>query len=151
MKTTILAMGKLKGSEAELCQEYLKRLKGDVVVMEMAAPKSLQSAQTQKIEESLFLKALTVRSFVVLCDERGKDLASREFAAKLPAWRERGAGAVTFIIGGADGVTDAIRARAGFTLGFGRATWPHRLVRVMLLEQLYRAQQIDAGHPYHRD
>jgi 23S rRNA (pseudouridine1915-N3)-methyltransferase len=58
---------------------------------------------------------------------------------------------VTFIIGGASGVTDKVRAVVQATLGFGKLTWPHRLVRVMLLEQLYRAQQIASGHPYHRD
>lgn len=148
--TLILAIGKLRGAEAELCAEYLKRLKGEIVVREIAAPKSLPPGAAQKAEAELLLKAIPPKSFVVLLDERGKDLSSREFAAKLESWLTQRDG-LAFIIGGADGVTDGVRARADFTLGLGRATWPHRLARVMLLEQLYRAQQINAGHPYHRD
>lgn len=151
MKTTVLALGKLRGAEAEWCAEYLKRLKGDTVVREMAASKNLPPAETQKAEADLLLKAIPPKSFVVLCDERGKDLTSRELAAKIASWQEQGHSDLVFLIGGADGVTDDVRQRAQFTLGFGRATWPHRLVRVMLLEQIYRAQQINAGHPYHRD
>jgi 23S rRNA (pseudouridine1915-N3)-methyltransferase len=148
-KLTILAIGKLRGAEAEWCAEYLKRLKNEVTVKEFAAPKSLPPDATQKAEAELLLKAIPPKAFAVLLDERGKDMASREFAAKIAAWNEQNS-EVVFIIGGADGVTGTIRARANFTLSFGRATWPHRLVRVMLLEQIYRARQINAGHPYHR-
>jgi len=151
LKTLILAIGKLRGFEAEWCAEYQKRLKGDVAVKEMAASKNLAPAETQRAEADLLLEALPPKSCVVLLDERGKDMPSRDFAAKIKNWQEQGLSHLVFLIGGADGVTDEVRAKAGFTLGFGRLTWPHRLVRVMLLEQLYRAQQINAGHPYHRD
>ncbi len=151
MKISILAVGKAKGAEAEWSAEYLKRMGGAVVVREFAASKSLPPADTQKAEAQLLLKALPPKAFVVLLDERGKDLTSRDFSAKLSSWQDSGIGDLVFIIGGADGVTDNIRAHANFTLGFGRLTWPHRLVRVMLLEQIYRAKQIIAGHPYHRD
>lgn len=150
MKTLILALGKLRGGEAEWCDEYLKRLKGSVAVKEMAVSKNLPPAETQKTEADLLLAAIPPKSFVVLLDERGKDMSSRDFAAKMSSWQEQGANLV-FLIGGADGVTDKVRSVAQFTVGFGKLTWPHRLVRVMLLEQLYRAQQIIAGHPYHRD
>jgi 23S rRNA (pseudouridine1915-N3)-methyltransferase len=151
MKTTILAIGKLRGPEAEACAEYQKRLKGDVVIREMAASRNLPPAETARAEAVLLLKAVPPKSFVVLLDERGKDMSSREMAAKIKGWQEQGIANLVFLIGGADGVTDEVRQRANFTLGFGRLTWPHRLARVMLLEQLYRAQQINAGHPYHRD
>lgn len=143
MKILILAVGKLRGDEASWCDEYVKRLKGQVTVKEL-------STGTQKTENEHILKALPDKGVIILCDERGKDLSSRDFAAKIEKWQET-ASNLTFIIGGADGVTDAVRQRAAFILGFGKATWPHRLVRIMLLEQLYRAQQINAGHPYHRD
>ena len=142
MKLIILAIGKLKGPEAELCAEYQKRIKSNLTVKEL-------SGGTQKEEGAALLKAIPERVFVVLCDERGKDLSSREMAEKYAAWTARDA--LVFLIGGADGVTDEVRKRADFVLGLGRKTWPHRLVRVMLLEQIYRAQQINAGHPYHRD
>jgi len=151
MKIAVLAIGKARGVEAEWCAEYLKRLGASVAVHEFAAPKSLPPDQTQKTEAQLLLKAIPPKSFIVLLDERGKDLTSRDFAGKLSTWQDQGVNDLVFIIGGADGVTDDIRAKANFTLGFGRLTWPHRLVRVMLLEQIYRAKQIIAGHPYHRD
>ena len=150
MKTAILAIGKARDAEAEWGAEYLKRLKGEVAVKEFTAPKGLPPAETQKAEAEKLLKAVPPKAFVVLLDERGKDMGSRDFAVKLKSWQERGSD-IVFLIGGADGVTDEVRKRADFMLGFGRLTWPHRLARVMLLEQLYRAQQINAGHPYHRD
>jgi len=151
MKTAVLAIGKARGPEAEWLAEYLKRLGKDVCVQEFVMSKSLPSAEAQKAEGMRLLKAIPEKSFVVLLDERGKDITSREFAAKLSAWQDQGVGNLIFIIGGADGVTDDVRAKANFVLGFGRLTWPHKLVRVMLLEQIYRARQILAGHPYHRD
>src|ERR1700733_14467673 len=112
----------------------------------MAVSKSLPQAETQKAEVELLLKAIPAKSFVVLLDERGRDLSSRDFAAKMKGWHEQSFANLVFLIGGADGVTDSVCEGADFTLGLGHATWPHRLVRVMLLEQLYRAQQINAGH-----
>jgi len=140
MTVTILAIGKLRGADAGLCAEYQKRMKG-VLVKELPTG-------TQKSENEALMKALPAKAFLVLCDERGKDLSSVELAGKLAAWRERQG--LAFVIGGADGLNDNLRARADFILSFGRKTWPHRLARVMLLEQLYRARQINAGHPYHR-
>ena len=151
MKTTILAIGKARGVEVEWCDEYLKRLGKTVVVKEMAVSSSLPDAEAQKAEAELLLKAIPDKAIVVALDERGRDMSSRDFAAKMTVWQEQGMADLVFIIGGADGLTDKVRARADFMLGFGRLTWPHRLVRVMLLEQIYRARQIIAGHPYHRD
>ena len=149
MKISVLAIGKLRGPETEWCAEYLKRMGNEVVVKEMAASKALAPEQVQKAEAELLLKAIPEKAWVVLLDERGKDMTSRDFAAQFAKWQEQAA--IAFIIGGADGVTDEVRKRAHVTIGFGRLTWPHRLVRVMLLEQIYRARQINAGHPYHRD
>ncbi|MDD3371381.1 MAG: 23S rRNA (pseudouridine(1915)-N(3))-methyltransferase RlmH [Alphaproteobacteria bacterium] len=151
MKISVLAIGKARGVDAEWGAEYLKRLGPSVSVREFAASKALPPAETQKAEAALLLKAIPPKSFVVLLDERGKDMQSRELAAKMAQWQEGASGDLVFLIGGADGVTDEIRAKANFVLGFGKLTWPHKLVRVMLLEQIYRARQILAGHPYHRD
>ncbi|MDX2028797.1 MAG: 23S rRNA (pseudouridine(1915)-N(3))-methyltransferase RlmH [Alphaproteobacteria bacterium] len=150
MKIAVLAIGKMGAAETTLCDEYLKRMKGKISVKEVASPKNLPPAQTQKAEAEKILASLPAKAYAILLDERGKDLTSREFASKLDRWKEQNADLV-FIIGGADGVTEDVRKRANFTLGFGKLTWPHRLVRVMLLEQIYRAAQISAGHPYHRD
>jgi len=144
MKLTLVAVGKVRGAYGEMAAEYAKRLSGSLAVRELSAP-------TQKAEGAAILASLPVKATVVLLDERGKDLTSRELADKIASWQDGGAGEVVFVIGGADGVTDEVRARADFTLGLGRKTWPHKMVRVMLIEQLYRAQQINSGHPYHRD
>lgn len=144
MKTHILAIGRLRGSYADLCAEYVKRLTEPVTVKEL-------TATTHEAEGKALLNALPAKAFVVLLDERGKDLSSRELAGKLAAWKDRGVRDLAFVIGGADGLTEAVKAKADFVLGLGCKTWPHKLARVMLLEQLYRAQQINAGHPYHRD
>lgn len=144
MKWTILAIGKLRGAYAELWDEYAKRLTSGVTVREL-------TAKTQKAEAAALLAVIPEKAFVVLLDERGKDLSSREWADNVKAWQEQGLSEIVFIIGGADGLTEDVKARGQFTLGLGRKTWPHKLARVMLIEQLYRAQQINAGHPYHRD
>jgi 23S rRNA (pseudouridine1915-N3)-methyltransferase len=102
-------------------------------------------------EAGLLLQALPESGPVIAMDERGDDISSQAFASLLADWRDRGEPTCGFAIGGADGLDETIRDRATRTLRFGRATWPHMLARVMVVEQLYRAQQILAGHPYHRD
>ena len=87
---------------------------------------------------------------VVLLDSRGDNLDSIGLATQLAKWRANGRPAIVFLIGGADGLAANLREKAELRVSFGAATWPHQLVRVMLLEQLYRATTILAGHPYHR-
>ena len=82
-------------------------------------------------------------------DERGDNIDSAAFAAHLGRWRDDSADAA-FVIGGADGLSPELRRKAKVRLAFGQATWPHQFVRIMLLEQLYRAATILSGHPYHR-
>ena len=86
----------------------------------------------------------------VLLDEKGKNLGSEEFAAILGRWRDDGMRECRFVIGAADGHSDDERASADLLVSFGKATWPHLLARAMLMEQLFRATAILAGHPYHR-
>ncbi len=87
----------------------------------------------------------------VVLDERGQQVSSTEFARVLERWRDDGVREARFLIGAADGHEDALRASADLVLGFGPMTWPHMLARVMLVEQLWRATSIAAGHPYHRE
>lgn len=86
----------------------------------------------------------------VLLDERGIAMTSEDFAALLGRWRDEGVRETRFMLGAADGHSDADRGAADLLLAFGPATWPHMLARAMLMEQLYRAATILAGHPYHR-
>ena len=88
---------------------------------------------------------------LVALDERGKPQESKDFAAKLGAWRDEGIQTTVFVIGGAGGLSNAVRERADLMISFGKQTWPHMLARAMLAEQLFRATTILAGHPYHRE
>lgn len=101
-------------------------------------------------EADLLAKAVPAGALLVTLDERGKVLSSPEFAAQLARWRDDGRQDVAFVIGGADGIAPGLRDRAAFSISFGRMVWPHMLVRVMLVEQLYRAATILGGGPYHR-
>jgi 23S rRNA (pseudouridine1915-N3)-methyltransferase len=87
---------------------------------------------------------------LVVLDEGGKAVTSLDFAAQLGAWRDGGQPGLAIVIGGADGLDPTVRARADLIFAFGAATLPHGLVRVLALEQLYRAMTILSGHPYHR-
>ena len=102
-------------------------------------------------EAELILAALPAGARLVALDEHGANWSSRELAERLAAWRDQGTATLAFAIGGAEGLGRAVIQRADAILSLGAMTWPHLLVRGMLLEQLYRAQQILAGHPYHRD
>jgi 23S rRNA (pseudouridine1915-N3)-methyltransferase len=101
-------------------------------------------------EAELLGRAIPAGAVLVTLDERGKVMSSPDFAGLLARWRDGGRQDVAFVIGGADGIDPALRARSDFALSFGAMVWPHLLVRVMLAEQLYRAATILAGGPYHR-
>lgn len=154
MKVTVCAVGRLrKGPEQALVGDYLDRFNkagraigfGQASIIEVEDKKNLG----MEAEAVLLERAIPAGSVLVTLDERGDLVSSPEFAAKLGGWRD-GARDVAFVIGGADGITPGLRARADWSLSFGRMVWPHMLVRVMLAEQLYRAGQILAGTPYHR-
>lgn len=145
MRVTTLAIGRARGPVADLCAEYAGRLTWPFTLKELE-PKPA----TQARESAALLAALPEGARVVVCDERGKNLSSQQFADRLSGWQDDGVRDVAFLLGGADGHSDEIRKRADLILGFGQLTWPHMLARIMLLEQIYRAQQIIAGHPYHR-
>lgn len=150
MKITVAAIGKAKrGPEMALVDEYLKRIPWRVDLKEFEI-KSARDARTRITREAeALLGAVPTGAVVIALDERGKAENSAAFAARLGKWRDQGR-ALTFLIGGADGHSDAVRARADHLLAFGPATWPHMLVRVLLAEQLFRAHTILSGHPYHR-
>ena len=154
MKVTICAVGKLrKGPELDLIGDYLDRFGkagrgmglGPATVIEVEDKRNLG----MEAEAVLLERALPAGAVLVTMDERGEVVSSPEFATRLGAWRD-GARDVAFVIGGADGIAPGLRAKANWSLSFGRMVWPHMLVRVMLAEQLYRAGQILAGTPYHR-
>lgn len=140
----IIAVGRMKNSPYALAwQDYLKQITCPVTLHELDVR---QDQEHKKISEKIRNDA-----YVFALDERGKSLSSRDFAGRLQNLMDQARPCIQFIIGGADGLNDEIRNRADFLLSFGIQTWPHMMVRVMLIEQIYRARQISAGHPYHRD
>ena len=153
MRIIISAIGKLKKNtpEYELINSYLKRMKWSVVIKEYEAKKALEGEVLKNTEAELLLSGLPSKAKRVVLDEHGEILSSREFAEKLRVWQNNGVDTVAFLIGGADGHGKAIKKSADVTLSFGRMTLPHFLMRAVLSEQIYRAQTILEGHPYHRD
>ncbi|RMB07892.1 23S rRNA (pseudouridine1915-N3)-methyltransferase [Eilatimonas milleporae] len=153
MRITIIAVGRLgAGPEKTLLDSYVKRLRWPVTVQEIDIRKPhLDAGQRKKLEGERILAAVPAGAAVLALDERGKQMTSPAFAKKIDGWALAGFNGLACIIGGADGLSDAVRDRADLTLALGALTWPHMLVRAMLAEQLYRAWSITAGHPYHRD
>ena len=135
----IVARGRIgRSPEAELVQRYAKRLSWPFKVTELP-------------DAGGKLPPIDPQTKLVLLDETGDVLPSRDIAATLGRWRDDGVREARFMIGAADGFDDAERAGADLLLSFGRATWPHLLARAMLAEQLWRATSILANHPYHRE
>ncbi len=138
MKLHVIARGKIgRSPEAELVERYAKRITWPLALTELPEAGSIPPA------------AVTP-SRTVLLDERGEQLGSEDLAGLLEQWREDGTREARFVIGAADGHSRVQREQADLLFAFGRATWPHLMARAMLLEQLYRATSILAGHPYHR-
>lgn len=152
MRIIIAAVGRLRDTPSRtLFDDYSKRLVWPSVVREVELKRALPPDQGRAEEGRLLLEAIGERATVIALDEHGTDWTSAEFARRVGAWRDDGLAELAFAIGGADGHAPALLKRAVAIVAFGKMTWPHRLARVMLVEQIYRAQQIIAGHPYHRE
>lgn len=159
MRITIAAVGRLRsGPERELVALYLERARplgrrAGISVIEMREhPESTAATpELRRAEEAGRLVAgLSSSAAVVVLDESGRSLTSAEFARHLQHLAGQGTGETAFLLGGPDGHDQDLRERAGLALAFGSMTWPHRLARVMLAEQIYRAVTILVNHPYHR-
>lgn len=155
MKVHICAVGRLRsGPEAALIDDYTTRFDRTGRAFGLG-PLSMHQVEDKKgggmkAEADLLDRAIPRGALICTMDERGRLMSSPDFAAKLATWRDTGTQDVAFVIGGADGIDPSLRARADFSLSFGKMVWPHMLARAMLSEQLYRAASILAGSPYHR-
>ena len=158
MRLSIHAIGKMRaGPEASLTQDYLKRARDmgrqlgftGPDFFEFEPPRGLAGRARTNKEADWLLNTAGDGPLIAL-DERGKNVSSEDFAATLAKLRDDGAKQTSLVIGGADGHAGAVRDKALHILSFGKATWPHMLVRAMLAEQLYRTMTILSGHPYHR-
>jgi 23S rRNA (pseudouridine1915-N3)-methyltransferase len=151
MQITVAAVGRARpGPERALFDHYRQRLSWSLTLKEVEEKRPLTVIERMGREAEMLLAAVPAGAVVVALDERGGPISSEDFAARLGTWRDQGRARVAFLIGGADGHTDAVRNRSDLLLSFGRMTWPHMLVRGLLAEQLYRAECILANHPYHR-
>jgi 23S rRNA (pseudouridine1915-N3)-methyltransferase len=145
----LIAIGRLRpGPEADLFDRYAVRLRPRLTIAEL--PEGRGGAAIIKRKEAVaLLGALPKVAFVVALDLGGQDLNSEAFAARVGQWSRLGR-PTCFMIGGAEGLDLTVVDRADHVLSLGPMTWPHFLVRAMLAEQLYRAQAMAQGHPYHR-
>ncbi len=146
----LLAIGRApaKAPEMELFARYAKRIKPGFALVEFADGVG-SPTEIKRREAEILLSALKPDEFVIALDQDGVVPDSLELARLLAGWTERSK-KLAFVIGGAEGLDASVLARASAKLSLGRLTWPHMLVRPMLAEQIYRAQMILSGHPYHR-
>ncbi|MGD1933771.1 MAG: 23S rRNA (pseudouridine(1915)-N(3))-methyltransferase RlmH [Candidatus Phaeomarinobacter sp.] len=154
MRITVCAIGRMRDkNERALADDYLSRAQAlgrnlgitDIRLVE------LDAKQTSDQEGEALLAAAPENAFIIALDETGKQKPSRDMAAWLERLKDGAQRDVAFVIGGADGHSEALKAKVNASLSLGAMTWPHMLARIMLLEQMYRAISILARHPYHRD
>lgn len=159
MRILVIAIGRLKqGPERELANRYSERFDDigrklgfrSLDIHEIPESRA-RDAATRIADEAAAIAALIPdKSALITLDERGETIDSASFARHLGRWRDESVPNAVFLIGGADGLSPELRRKAKLSVAFGKATWPHQMVRVMLLEQIYRAATILSGHPYHR-
>jgi 23S rRNA (pseudouridine1915-N3)-methyltransferase len=159
MRLVVIAVGRLRrGPERELAGRYHERFDEmarrlgfrGLAIHEIPESRARDAATRMAGETAAISAQIPEKSVLIALDERGDSIDSAAFAGHLARWRDQGVENTIFAIGGADGLSPDLRRKATLKLAFGAATWPHQLVRVMLLEQIYRAATILAGHPYHR-
>lgn len=149
MNLRLLAIGRLRrGPEQELFDGYARRLRPALDLVELPEARGA-ATEIRRRETRDLIAALPPQALVVALDEGGEQPDSAGLAALLARWSAAGRD-LCFVIGGAEGLDGSLVERADHRLSLGRLTWPHRLVRIMLAEQLWRAQSILSGHPYHR-
>jgi 23S rRNA (pseudouridine1915-N3)-methyltransferase len=152
MRVTIAAVGRDRSGPArDLFDEYCRRCPWPIRLHEIPARTTAPPERRLAEEAERLAGAVPRDAALIALDETGRNLTSRALATKIAAWQRQGRSGLAFLIGGPDGLDQALIERAELVLALGRMTWPHRLVRVLLAEQLYRAGTILAGHPYHRD
>jgi 23S rRNA (pseudouridine1915-N3)-methyltransferase len=159
MRLVVIAVGRLKqGPERELAGRYRERFEEigrrtgfrGLEIHEIPESRARDAATRIAEETTAIFAQIREKSALIALDERGDSIGSTAFAGHLARWRDQGVENTIFAVGGADGLSPDLRGKAMLRIAFGAATWPHQMVRVMLLEQIYRAATILAGHPYHR-
>lgn len=151
MRITIAAIGRTsRGPERDLYEHYAGRIRWPLVLREVEEKRKLPPTELKRREGELLLAAAPAGAVLAALDRHGKEMDSEAFARQLGRWRDDSVSDVAFLIGGANGHAAPLLEKATLVLSFGPMTWPHQLARIMLAEQIYRSQQLLAGHPYHR-
>jgi 23S rRNA (pseudouridine1915-N3)-methyltransferase len=157
MRIIVAAIGRARAApEQALFDDYARRLVRQgpagltLELRDVEERRKLSPDKHRAAEAELLASQIPRAATVVALDQRGKSLTSEEFAKRLQRWRDDAVADLCFLIGGANGLDPALVRRSDFVLSLGTLTWPHLLVRAMLAEQIYRAQSILLGHPYHR-
>ncbi len=159
MDITILAVGRLKGPEQEMCERYVSRIKamgrslgiGDCRLVVLNEGRGGSAKVRQNAEAQALLQKTTDRAVLVALDEHGKALNSELFSRKIAAFRDEGVSQLFFVLGGPDGHGANVLERATLKLSLSPLTMPHGLARAVCCEQIYRGLTIIANHPYHRE
>ena len=157
LKFSIIAVGRLKTDYARLgCERFLTRLRRyhpveHVEVRDVRRRKNRSVEQYRAEEEEAILSKIQSGSLTVALDERGRQWTSVELATWVESQKLNSVSHINFLIGGPDGLSDSLRARAHRVWSLGQLTLPHEMARLLLFEQLYRASSLNAGHPYHRE
>ncbi len=151
MRITLAAVGRAKAGPArDLYELYAARLSWRLTLKEIDERRPLAPEALKASEGERLLAAVPKGARLITMDEAGRNLTSAAFAKLLGRWRDAGVQDLAIAIGGAEGLAETVRGRADLVLALGAMTWPHLLVRALVVEQLYRAQTILSGHPYHR-
>jgi 23S rRNA (pseudouridine1915-N3)-methyltransferase len=151
MQVIIAAIGRDRaGPTRDLFEDYCQRTPWPIRLVEITPRSSGPSERRLREEADRLLQAVPPSAVLIALDEAGRQMDSAGLARRIARWQEEH-GTLAFVIGGPDGLAKNVLDQAETTIAFGRMTWPHRLVRVMLAEQIYRASTILSGHPYHRD
>jgi 23S rRNA (pseudouridine1915-N3)-methyltransferase len=154
----VLSVGRpSKGPERELAERYQKRIVSlaraqgfGVLETKSISESQKNTASARRIEEAEKLTLFAPKGALIALDEKGKSIDSAGFAKLMQGFRDSGQGALTYIIGGPDGLDESIKNKADKIIAFGAMTFPHQLVPALLMEQIYRGLTILSGHPYHR-
>ncbi len=153
MQINIIAIGKFKNSSPnkQLFCDYIKKIKCKIKLIEVESKNSGSVSEVKKKEAELIIKNIPKNSKIILLDETGTNLTSKEFAKIIQNFQNQSTQNLSFIIGGANGVSEKIKELANLKISFGQMTFPHMMIRSMIAEQLYRAFLIINNHPYHKD
>ena len=153
MKINIISIGKFKKDGYDLLyNEYKKRMNWNIQLKELQLKKNYEGEKLKEEEGKLLIQSCysNTSSKIITLDERGKIISTLEFQELINSYQNSGITDLDFIIGGSDGLSQEVRDKSNFVLSFGKMVFPHLMIRVMLIEQLYRVWTLNNNHPYHK-